>query len=199
MKVKFSTKYWAKVKRIERLPQFMEEMIRALRKKDAYTMIREFHRGIKMDSFGLTRLKEGTIKRKRALGYQYPEVPLYGKGDEERERSYINLLRVQKLKNGYKVFPSKMKHHTADMRLLDLFRVHEFGTTIHRGTTLIRIPSRPAFFLAFQRALGKLKKEENTKMVKNAIVSLVREGQLTHNMTVQLRALKRLELIEENS
>ncbi|MCK5603984.1 hypothetical protein KAR91_19005, partial [Candidatus Pacearchaeota archaeon] len=98
----------------------IDETVGTYSKRDALTMMKNFHDGIKQNSFRLEKLADSTIKRKRAMAMIKPNVPLYGKGDAKKKTSFANMLRVRKLKSGYTVFASKAKHHDADMKLNDM-------------------------------------------------------------------------------
>lgn len=176
----FSQSYWAKIKRIQRLPKLFIGVMESKMKKDATNLITEFQDGIRTNSFRLHKLKDGTIERKRQLGMERPKAPLYGKGDSEKDNSYINMLRIRKLKNGYRVRPSIAKHYNGKVKLRTLFYVHEFGTIIKsRGEGMIKIEPRPAFKKAFNRVMRKRRMQENTDMVSNAMLSYVRTANLT--------------------
>lgn len=190
LKIKFSKKWWAKKKRIQNLPSLSTQLIFAVLKKDALTMVKNYKQGIKTGSFGLEKLEDGTIVRKRRLGYSQPGTPLYGKGEEIDDKTYINMLRIKKLKNGWKVHPSWAKHHTSGLKLRDLFIVHEYGTLITRGDTLIRIPPRPAFLKAYQKTLKDRRIKENTKDVKAAMTGHVNDGK-QHHFDMAISRLKK--------
>ncbi len=198
IKVKFSNRYWAKIKRIQRLPKLKEanELMFSFTKRDALNMVKNFQTGIKSNAFGLEKLKDGTIKYKRLQGYELPEVPLYAKGDDEKKKSYVNMLRIRRIKNGYKVAPSIAKHWKASLQLIDLFRIHEFGTIIMRGETMIRIPSRPAFLMSFEKTIKERIKKEPAKVVKNTITDYINTGKTTRFLREIDRATKGLEQYE---
>ena len=192
VKVKFSQNYWAKRKRIQRLPKFMTKIADTTSKKDAIGLIRVFREGIKKNSFRLKTLHPQTVENKNEKGLSRPRTPLYALGDEE-ENSYINMLRIRRLKRGYRVAPSRAKHHESQLKLKDLFVVHEFGTVINvtpkmraylhyigihlkAGTNVIRIPPRPAFFYAFRRYMAQKKKMDIAPEVKKAMANYVMTG-----------------------
>lgn len=177
-KVKFSDKYWAKIKRIQRLPKLYENYAEGVIKKDMIGLADAFHDGIKDDSFGLEPLAESTKKQKSRMGYAQPDTPLYGKGDQEPKKSYANMMRIRKVKGGWKLFPSWGKHHKANLTLRHLLAIHEKGITINNGKALIRIPPRPAFYMAKRKfAVDKLKnKRERSKEVKQAIKEFLING-----------------------
>ena len=62
----------------------------------------------------------------------------------------------------------------------DLFVVHEFGTVIRQDRggkeVLIRIPPRPAFFYAYRRYLGRMRRAADAKEVKKAMTEYVQNG-----------------------
>ncbi len=192
-KVQFSQRYWAVRKRIQRLPKIGTEINDFQAKRLAIELINIFQEGIRNRSFRLEPLKQPTIQRKRDLGYKRPRTPLYGKGDEE-DNSYINILGIRKLKGrGYRVAPRRAREHDADIKLEDLFQVHEFGATIavtpksraflhyigihlKKETTVIRIPPRPALFLATRRQLIRMRRRDPTPEVRKALTEFVNEG-----------------------
>lgn len=172
VKAKFSNEYWAKIKRIQRLPKFMKESALTITRKEAEKIIEEYKTGIRKNSFGLIRLKKATIKQKKKKGYDKPTTPLYGAGDNEK-KSLINAFKIRKIKKGYKLFLSWAKHHEGDLTLDYLFKIHAAGCLI-KG--VIRIQPRPTFLKAFNRALkSKLTKETNEE-VRAAIKHFIRTG-----------------------
>jgi hypothetical protein len=101
---------------------------------------------------------------------------LYFRGDEE-DNSYINTWRIQKLKYGYRIRPRTAKHHTSELKLKDLWAVHENGATItHPSGTVFRIPPRPAWRKAQERFLKQRLREETVDEVRKAIRSIIRTG-----------------------
>lgn len=191
VKVKFSLDYQAKIKRIARLPQMMEDHITSQLKGLASEIIDEFQKGIRYNNMGLKPLKDTTISSKRRKNYPLPENPLYGLGDTE-DKSYINMMRIRKLKNGYKIYPSKAKHHKADLPLSALFIVHEYGCTIVTKTgTTIRIPPRPAFHKAYERVMLRMKrdKRETSRMVKKAMTEYINSANLDKFKEMESRDL----------
>jgi len=200
VKVKYSNTYHAKRKRIVRIPKFLHPVMMAMAKRDAVRMITEFKSGIKSNSFGLERLEDETIQRKRLLGYTLPRVPLYGEGDENKDRSYVNMLRIRNIKRGWKVYPSWAKHHSSDLKLRDLLTVHEFGTIIPTDKGFIRIPPRPAYLRAYKRVLKARKAPEAAAEVKRAINKHINDADTSYYQRVQnrlLEGLARAGVIEE--
>jgi hypothetical protein len=199
-KMKFSNEFHAKLARIARLPQMVEDTMMGHLKGSATGIIEEFKKGIRMNNMGLRNLKEATIRGKIRAGYPKPETPLYGAGDRE-DRSYINMMRIKKVKNGYKVYPSKGKHHKSDLKLNDLFRIHEYGCTINmaNGTT-VRIPPRPAFFKAYERQMLKMKKDkkETSTGVKKAITEYINTAKRDLLYEIERRDLMNHEDYEKN-
>jgi hypothetical protein len=177
----FSNTYRAKIARIKKIPVMAEKSIKTIRKRDANQLLKAFHDGIKNDELGLERLKPETVERKARQGQPSPSTPLYGLGDIEGNRSLMNSLMVRELKNGYKVYFSKRKHHTADLTLEHLWAIHEHGCKITRGETIIVIPPRPAFKMTYSKFLNKLKtqKRERSKHVKKALTEFINTGKTT--------------------
>lgn len=203
VKVKFSSRYKAVQRRIRGLPKLVEGMLFATTKKDALNTIRNFRNGIRDNSFGLVELKTGTIRNKERLGMERPETPLYGRGEEERKNSYVNMLRFRKIKNGYRVFPSVAKHYSRRISLRLLYFVHEFGTLISGSNgAIIRIPPRPAFLEAIEKTLRERSLKENTQRVKRAITSYIKDGRRSHLIKEEqnfLRGLAKIEAISGQS
>lgn len=86
------------------------------------------------------------------------------------------MMLLRRLKNGWQVVPSRRRHHESDLRLSDLFVVHEFGATINTGTATIRIPPRPALREAFRVWMRGRKRGEPAAEVRRAITAIVRDG-----------------------
>lgn len=179
MKVKYSDNYKAKMSRIRRLPELMNDVMMGALKKDARGLINEFQQGIINNDLSLEPLKPETISGKRTAGYKKPENPLYGKGEQEKDKSYQNMLRIRKLKGGWKVYVSKAMHWSGKISLKDLFTVHEYGTkVVRKDGTIIIIPPRPVFLLAYRRWMAKRKndKKEQSQEVKKAIMGYIVKG-----------------------
>jgi len=170
--MKFSLSYEARKKRIKNLPELVNDMMQAKLKKDVKGLINEFKNGLRKNSLGLEKLASLTIEGKRNKGYSKPENPLYGKGDDRKNDSYINLFKIQKVKGGYKVTPSKRMHWSKKISLKDLFTIHEYGTKIvKKDGTIVIIPPRPALLYAYRKWMSKRKadKRETSRQVKSAI------------------------------
>ena len=164
-------------KRIERLPKLTGDALESYAKKNALALVRLFHDGIKKDQLGLWPLKDRTIATKAAAGFEEPESPLYGAGDEEPDRSYSNMLEATRGTKAWFVRPKSGYHWSKKgrkrIKLADLFSIHEYGATIMNGFgkgIIIRIPPRPALTYAYKKLLGKLKREEPSKKVREAMV-----------------------------
>jgi len=179
---KLSMKDTAIARRIKNLPKMATDMIEMVAKGQAQALRSEFHDGIKENKFGLQPLKEATMDRKEAMGFDIPENPLYGLGDSA-EDSYANMLEVFKDegKKKYIVKPRDEYHQVqakdgsivaSKFKLKDLFTVHEYGCTISNGFgmgILIRIPPRPALRYAHDIILKRLKDRDPAKEVRSAI------------------------------
>ena len=174
-RVRYSNSYAAKRARIRSLPVLAEKSLTAYLKRDAYGVIEAFRDGIQKNNFKLKRLRESTIRSKQSKGYPAPNRPLYGLG-EQSDKSYMNMMRVSRTKNGWRVRPSRGKHHSGRITLDHLFNIHEFGTTIQRGTSLIRIPPRPAFLKAYRRYLNQRREQETGEEVRAMMTAYVNEG-----------------------
>ena len=90
------------------------------------------------------------------------------------------MMRIRKLKNGFRVFPSWGGHHKSKLKLRQLLNVHEYGATIKRGSgnniTLIRIPPRPARLLAYKKYMTEFKKRQVDKDIKKAISQYIKNA-----------------------
>lgn len=178
----YSNNAKAKAKRIERLPKYYGNMMMGAIKSNMLGMIETFHDGIKSNDFGLVELKPKTIDRKTKQGFELPMVPLYGKGDDRKRDSYVNMLRITKVINGWKLYISTAMHWSQKIALYDLFIIHEYGCQIQRGETTIRIPPRPAFKLAYQKWMSKRGKDkrETSRNVKEAIRAYIETADMTY-------------------
>jgi len=191
--VRFNNSYRAKKRRIQELPTMMNNIMYGLRKKDAALLISYFHSGIKNEKFSLLRLHPFTVERKEGFGYKLPETPLYGKGDDAKLKAYVNMLRMRKIHNGWKVFGSLGRHHKSNLTLRHLLNIHEAGITIkvtakmrkflHRAglhlkadTTVIRIPPRPAFKMACDKIERTIKNRNDAAKIKKEIATYIKYG-----------------------
>jgi hypothetical protein len=161
---------------IEKIPEYMEAVVRTATKQRAIQVVRAFRKGIISDGLGLKPLADTTIKRKQKMGFTKPSTPLYGKGRRARDRAYINSLNIRTLKKGYTIRPSKRIHHSSGMKLSDMFMVHEYGTVIKTKFATIRIPPRPALLKARDRVLTTMSKKEVSKIVRRAYEMAIRRG-----------------------
>jgi hypothetical protein len=175
-------------RRIANLPKMVTDAIESCAKGQAQALRSEFHDGIKENLFGLAPIKEATISRKEAMGFDRPESPLYGLGDEA-EDTYANMMEVFRDEGvkKYVVRPRDGFHmvQKADgsivrskFKLKDLFAVHEYGCSISNGFGKgipIRIPPRPAMRYAYNALMAKLKERDPAKELRQAIASYVRE------------------------
>jgi hypothetical protein len=195
IKLKTSKRYDAIQSRIKKIPALLDDIAYAVRKRDAMNFIRIFKEGIKNDDFGLDRLHPFTKQRKSELGMPQPSTPLYGKGEGEKN-SLSNVLRLRKVKNGWKVYKSWAKHHTANLTLRHLLAIHENGCIIQvtskmraflhfiglhlkQETDVIRIPPRPAYAGAGQFALSEISRKEEAAEVRKAISIYIDTGDMT--------------------
>lgn len=193
---KFSKKYWAVQKRIQRIPKEANGLMKAKTKRDALDLIRFFQDGIRKNAFGLKALNPVTIERKQALGQPFPDIPLMGEGLNEAD-SYINMLKVYELKNGYQVKPRPTKHHSGKITLKHLFMIHEYGCIIKvtekmraylhvigihfkANKTFVRIPPRPAFKKAYDKLVRGKARKENVARVRKALRQFIRDGDKQH-------------------
>ena len=200
VKVVFSSSFEAKRSRIRRISKLIDDTVLAYAKRDAMKLMKNFHDGIKQNSFRLKRLEDGTIARKRSMAMEKPNVPLYGAGDSKKKNSFVNMLRMRRIKAGYKVFASNAKHHSADLKLKDILDVHEKGRIISRGDALIRIPPRPAFEKAFKRTLKQRRLLEDATDMRKAFTLFINAGSNADIKAIQTKAiagLKRFEGREE--
>lgn len=132
--------------RLNFLRENKDKLLRAYAIANALGFIETFKKGIKSKSFNLEPLHQLTIKRKQQMGLPLPKTPLYGEG-ERKEKSYINMFYLHPVTKGIKAEPKNIKHHRSDLKLKDLYIIHEYGGTWGGRT----IPARPAGKLAFIR------------------------------------------------
>lgn len=193
IKPKFSNKFYAVQKRLKALPKYLEKSVDSLTYNEGEEFIKEYQEGLKKDNFGLKRLHPVSKAMKRLKGYSQPNTPLYGAGETEKN-SYINALRLRRIKNGYRVFISPAKHHDSELPLKALFDIHENGCLIkvtekmraflpligihlRNETEFIRIPPRPTRKKAFIRYLEKrLKNDSTVKKTQKAIKDYIKTG-----------------------
>lgn len=183
MKIKFNKSYFDLQKNIKKLPKAIFPLLFAQTQRDSLNMIKTFQDGIRQNSFRLVKLVDGTIQRKKYLNYSHPRTPLYGQGDEKKKNSYINMLRIRKLKNGHKVYASNAKHWSGNLKLNDLMTVQEFGTIIKsKSGTLIRIPARPAFMKAYNRILIRKKETQfkDNQTIRLLLNQYIKDGKDAH-------------------
>lgn len=197
MKVKYNNSFEAKRKRIQRLPKKDLEKLTSFLKYYALETIKEFYDGIKSSSLGLVALKDRTIKRKMRDSFSQPSTALYAAGDDKKDDSYINSLRMREIngfgKRGYQVYVSSKRHWKSKLKLKDLFIVHEYGTIIKGAQgQMIRIPPRPAFHKAFAKVMGRHAKKETSWKVRWAINSLIEKDEESVDLKITRRSLEGL-------
>jgi len=198
--VKFSNNYRTMMKMFPRLPVETQGIFLSAVKRDALRYMRNFKQGILLNTFGLDALEDGTIVRKRREGMSNPDFPLYGMGDERERDSYMNMMRIKPIREGYRVYPSKDLHHSERIELNRLFNVHEKGMIITVGKgkkkRLIRIPARPAGLKAFRQAMRQRKTRETADLLKIAIVLYLKTKQKSVLRKLEDHFLKGLEEYE---
>ncbi len=170
MQVKFSARVSGIERILDQLPARVVGKIMRVNQENAKMFVKTFQDGIRTESFRLKPLKLSTIARKASRGLPQPETPLYGLGDESKDRSYINMFRIQEVRDGYLASPSRAKHWSGNIQLRVLYMIHEFGATIKRGKTLIRIPPRPAV----QKAYNRFHRSEFYKDSKAKIIKIIK-------------------------
>lgn len=177
MAVQLSRQFHEKVSRIKKLPVFVSDIAVMVTKVQAVRLVRAFHRGIKDNDLSLQPLKPETIIRKMRQKMKRPEIPLYGRGDQEGKRAYSNMLNIRKRKKGYSVIPSVRMHHTANLKLKQLFYIHEFGATFKGATgKLIRIPPRPALRISYEQTMATSWQKEMNATIREAIRWFLQNG-----------------------
>lgn len=171
----------AKLKRFQSLKAMGIEAVRSQLKRESAAFIKIFQDGIKSRSFGLQKLADSTKRAKQRKGYPQPATPLYGKGISE-ERAFINALRIQKLKNGWKVRISTMKHHESKLTVRQLLILHENGYSFKAGKgsnkKVVNVPPRPAYKKAkaiFDTKIPSLRLKHN-KEIREATNKILRTG-----------------------
>ena len=180
--VDYSTQYWAKRKRLQRMAKLSNDMVSGGIKRDLTELNKIFHDGIKKNSLGLDKLVDSTVLSKISKGYEKPYSPLYGAGDSEGDRSYSNMMKITKVAKGYKLEPNpRLLHHSRKIKVKDLFTIHEHGAIVIKGDVMIKIPPRPALMISYRKWLVKRKQREPTlaKEVKVKISEYIKEGKTT--------------------
>jgi hypothetical protein len=175
MAVKYSNNFEAIRSRIRRMPELAENAISGFTKKNLLEINQIFHDGIKKNGLGLEPLAEITVGAKRRAGYKNPNTPLYGKGDDAEERSYMNMMNIMKVPMGWKLYPSHRMHWTKKITLDFLFKIHEHGATIRASSgSFIRIIPRPALFLSYLK--WQTQKKKNDPALKKAVKEFIING-----------------------
>jgi hypothetical protein len=177
---KTSTSFTDKLNRLKESKKHVKFTTESMLKREAIFFIKIFQDGIKNKQFGLQKLSQSTVTSKQRQGMQYPDTPLYGEGLDIDKRTYINALRIRKLKQGYNVYVSKAMHHSANKPLDYLFAIHELGCTIVRGNTATVIPPRPAFKktqIIFTNKVLRLRESEYRE-IRLALKNFVRNKQI---------------------
>lgn len=176
--------------RLKKLPVYHVDYIDSLYKRYATDIVTTYKDGIKKNELDLEPLKEVSIAQKSKRGYPEPETPLYGKDDP---RSLSNVLKIRKINNGYRIYPSWAKHYSMKISLRDLFKIHEYGAVINvtpkmraflhyinihlRQTTgVIRIPGRHALENAYEKYMKAVSKKDISQTYKRAITRYINTG-----------------------
>ena len=174
MSVKVTPQFKNKVNRVEWLNKNAKKISSGILKDHSQDLIDNFHDGILYRKFPLKDLKPGTVSSKKYAGYDFPEVPLVGKGDRRQSRkdTYINMMRLKRVPTGWAVTVSS-GNHWSGVPLKMIFEVHEKGAKISRKDgTIIQIPKRPAWRYAVKQFQSELKEtfaQEYERMVKGWI------------------------------
>jgi hypothetical protein len=173
--IKFTQQYKDKIKRIKKAPGITKRYIDSMLHELATEYIEIFQDGVRKNKFHLEKLKPATIAAKKIKGYKKPRTPLYGKGDDHN-KSLINALLIKKIKDGWSVYARWSKHHEANMQIRQLLYLHENGCIIKRGTTMIRIPPRPALKLAYSKLMRDFNKGQEAKKIKELLTTYIQTG-----------------------
>jgi hypothetical protein len=178
--------------RINRLPVYADKYIDSKRKRDCKQIIDIFSNGIKNNTLGLEPLTLNTVKNKTSQGDPKPKNPLYGQGELQKDRAFYNMLRIKRIKRGWKVVPSQALHYSKKIKLSDLLDIHEKGCMIKNGFgkgILIRIPPRPALNRSYNKFMNKYKKIDNIPEMKKAVNEYIRNGKdlLFHNIDNRMK------------
>jgi hypothetical protein len=178
--------------RMRRLPKLTENALDAQTKKDVINVIKEYRLGIVRNNFGLPKLHPATVKNKADAGMAKPRTPLYGVG-EGNKNSLINALAYRKIKNGWRLYVRRARHHSSGLPLNVLLGImedgaiikvtprmraflHYIGIHLKKDTLMIRIPPRPIVNKAINRMLRKKKKDEPNKSIRKAINKMIKTG-----------------------
>lgn len=193
MKGPWSVSKSAVASRIRRLPKLMSDYAETSARRDAEALVKDFHDGIMKNRLGLVPLQDATVSRKSAMGFESPDSPLYGLGDEFMQGTYANMMEVRKDSSAmrYVVAPRDGYHYEVldgdggrrivrgKIKLRKLFLIHEYGCTISNGFgrgIVIRIPPRPAFRYAYDRLMNRKRRADPSGDVRKAIGRYVRAG-----------------------
>jgi hypothetical protein len=173
----FSSEYKKKMGRLKDLPRMSNLALLGARKKDIMEINKIFQEGISKNKFNLEKLAHVTILNKTKKGYDRPRTPLYGKGEKSKD-SFMNMMLIRKLKNGWKLYPSWRKHWSGNIKLVDLFKIHERGAKIKRGNGITQIPPRPALRMAYRafQSLEKRRADNFKTKIKEAIRAYINKG-----------------------
>ena len=185
MKLNYSRRLKQFQASLREMPKRIQKKVKSVYRDNAVGFIKTFHDGIKDESFNLKKLKVNTIAQKARRGFPQPETPLYGLGDEQHDRSYANMFRIREVISGFVAFPSWAKHWSMNIKLRDLYLIHEFGAIVKKkNSTLkirrgknygkrkaaafvkspedfIRIPPRPAVARAYARFTRSAEYQQN--------------------------------------
>lgn len=171
------------IRRINSLPEFLVDHVKAKYKKDAQAIVKTYTEGIQSDSLGLQSLKDETIMQKIRKGYPNPTAPLFGKGGD---RSYSELLKVYEYKESIRIAPFRGNHHSG-IPFKILFIVHEYGAIIRRktetGTVIIKIDPRPALMISYLKVMRGIKKNGHPEL-KKEVNQYIRGAKAAHSQRV---------------
>jgi hypothetical protein len=118
-------------KKLYFFPERNKNVIRYASEKMYTMMAEEFltavRKGLRNNGLGLQKLERSTIRKKIALGYPRPYVPLYGKGDTD-DKSIYSLIRIRKNPNSLSVgFQGNTRHHLGRLTIGNLMTIHANG------------------------------------------------------------------------
>lgn len=189
IKPRFSQHYEAIRSRIKRLPRLLPAEVENLSYSDAVRLVKLFKDGIRNDKFHLKELKPATVKAKIRMDYAAPTHPLFGES-YKRER-FNNMMEIIRSETRWIVRPKKKDHFKANIPLEVLFDVHEYGATIQGNAfghpTVIRIPPRPAFRLAYEKLLAEKQKGDDAAKLQERIARYIMTGQWEASKRVQFK------------
>lgn len=149
---------------LRRLPSFAGVSAKFYTKASANQYLRFLQDHIKGDKLGLKKLKHRIGAPLYDTGELVDGLSVHAFPGAKRGRYHVGAI-------------GNKKHRGSGLKISALMKIHEYGKTIKRGDTLIRIPPRPAIRLSWRKFIKEATlRGRRNRALSRSIDSLLRKA-----------------------